>query len=252
MALRLWKRKKPAREVKQFKQLNKYSERVFDDKTLATLQHFIHKHAFDTLDFPVQHGKEAALYRATKKTAEGTQYVAVKIFKYEGLSFQKRLDYLQGDRRFKAPHQTRALVDVFARKEYANLRLCIGAGMRVPRPLAHKDNVVIMEFLGENGIPSALLKDVWLEDPKATLQLLLEDMRKMRSAGLAHADLSEFNVIVHEGRPYIIDLGQAVILSHPQADDFFKKDVHNVLKWFAKLGAPYGENEAIEYITRRK
>ncbi|MFH1199983.1 MAG: RIO1 family regulatory kinase/ATPase [Candidatus Micrarchaeota archaeon] len=248
MALRLWKRKKPLREDKMLKDTNKYSERAFDDKTLETLQHFIHTRTFDTLDFPVQHGKEAAVYRATKDTGAGPVYLAVKIFKYEGPSFQKRLAYLQGDRRFKAPKAVRALVDVFARKEYANLKMCHEAGIRVPEPIANKHNVVIMEFLGEGGIPSALLKDVWLEDPAATLLLLLDDMKKMHAAGLAHADLSEYNIIVHKGEPYIIDMGQSVVLSHPSSEEFFIKDVHNVLKWFDKLGAHYGEKEAIAFI----
>lgn len=248
MALRLWKRKKPLREEKMLKQASKFSERAFDDKTIATLQHFIGSNVFATLDFPIQHGKEAALYRATRKTAKGPQFLAVKIFKYGGASFQKRLEYLQGDKRFKVPRQTRQLVNVFARKEFANLKLCADAGMRVPMPVAHKDNVVIMEFLGENGLPSALLKDVWLDDPAKTLQLLLDDLRKMHSAGLVHADLSEFNVIVHRGLPFIIDLGQAVVLSHPLAEEFFLNDVRHILKWFNKLGVERNEGDALKYL----
>jgi serine/threonine-protein kinase RIO1 len=34
----------------------------------------------------------------------------------------------------------------------------------------------------------------------------------------------------------LIDIGQGVLLSHPNAKDFFDRDIRNVSAWFSKNG----------------
>ncbi len=249
MARKLSTRKRPERGEKMLKEEQlKFSERVFDDGTIRTLKFLMGGGVFSSLDFPLQHGKEAAVYRATREKDGMKEYLAVKVFKNEGPSFQKRIQYLEGDKRFPRPRGRRDMVRIFAKKEFSNLKICAEAGINVPRPVKHRDNIVVMEFLGEGGVPSALLKDVYLESPNETLSKLLLDMRKMHAVKLVHADLSEFNVIIHKGNPYIIDVGQAVLMHHPQAEEFLRNDLMNVLKYFRKMGADVNFEDALKYI----
>src|SRR3989344_784238 len=250
MAMKLSTKKRPERADKMLKEHQlKFSERVFDNITIQTLKELMYKGVFSSLDFPIQHGKEAAVYRGTK-SVEGrpVEYVAVKIFKFEGPSFQRRTQYLEGDKRFSVPGNKRGLVRIFAKKEYANLKLCQEAAMRTPKPIKHKDNVVVMEFLGEDGVPGELLKDGEMEKPKETLHLILEDMRRMHNAKLVHVDLSEFNIIWLGGMPWIIDVGQAVLTHHTDAEAFLHNDVFNILKYFGKHGVAVEGEKALKYI----
>ncbi|MFH0971722.1 MAG: RIO1 family regulatory kinase/ATPase [Candidatus Micrarchaeota archaeon] len=249
MASKLSTRKRPDRDVKMLtERQHKFSERAFDDPTIRTLKFLISNRVFSSLDFPIQHGKEAAVYRATREAGEGKEYLAVKIFKYEGPSFQKRVQYMEGDKRFDVPKNKRALVRTFARKEYANLKILEEGGVHVPKPVKQRDNIVVMEFLGEGGMPSALLKDVVLEDAEKTLSAILSDMKKMNRARIVHVDLSEYNVIIHKGEPFIIDVGQAVLTHHPQAEEFLQKDLMHILKYFGKEGVEIDKEKASKYI----
>ncbi len=53
-------------------------------------------------------------------------------------------------------------------------------------------------------------------------------------AGLVHADLSEYNILVKGKKPYLIDFGQAVVLKHPNASAFLERDIKNILQYFKK------------------
>ncbi|MGB9576964.1 MAG: serine protein kinase RIO [Candidatus Micrarchaeia archaeon] len=252
MAFHASKRKLPPRELKPFKEkFSKTAERVLDDKTVEVLLRFLNAGVIKSLDYPIAQGKEAMVFRATWVDRDSGEkgFRAVKVFKYETSSFSKSMmDYLWGDPRFNARGSRREIVKVWARKEFANLRLCFDAGVRVPEPIAWKENVLVMEFLGEQGIPSPLLEHAVLSDPQKVLEMLLEDVRKMLRAGLVHADLSSFNVIMHKGEPYIIDLGQAVLLEHPKARELLERDVHNLVNFFAKRGATKSFQEALSFV----
>ena len=250
MAMKLSTRKRPDREDKMIKNTMKISEKVFDDKTLAVLQRMISNNIITTLDFPIAQGKESAVYRATKEDDEnGREYLAVKIFKYETSSFLHMEKYIEGDDRFgRVPSNRRELVKLWAKKEYANLKMCGEAGISVPEPIAHRDNVVVMELLGENGIPYALLKDVVLENPEKTMNEILENARKAYGKGLVHADLNEYNIVIKKEIPYLIDWGQGVLKTHPRAEEFLLKDVGNIVKYFKKLGVERNLEETIEFV----
>lgn len=242
------KRKRPKREEKPEKEATKIAERVFDDHTVQVLVNLLNTHEIDSLDYPVSGGKEALLFRASS----GSGFKAVKVFKYETSSFYKMYDYVQGDPRFYRPsRRRRPLVKLWAGKEFSNLKACYDAGVRVPKPHRQKENVIVMEFLGEGGVQSALLCEVILEKPKKTFDSIIEEARKTyQRAGLVHADLSAFNVIIHKGEPYLIDWGQAVSVKHPRASEFLKKDVHNIVKYFKRLGVEATEEKVLELITK--
>jgi RIO kinase 1 len=93
-----------------------------------------------------------------------------------------------------------------------------------------------MSFIGENGQRAPLLREVHeLEKPSETYMEIIDFIVKSRDkAGLIHADLSEYNVMIWNEKPFIIDLSQAVPITHPLAGEFLRRDVENINRFFMK------------------
>jgi RIO kinase 1 len=152
--------------------------------------------------------------------------------------------YLVGDPRFlNVKKNRRAVVLNWAKREFKNLQIASEAKVSCPKPIALNENVLVLEFIGENGNLAPRLIDVKLnlEDANYLYSLLLEELRKIVSAGLVHSDISPYNILIFE-KPYIIDFSQAVPHSHPLAKEFLKRDIKNINSYFKKLGVEV-ENE---------
>jgi RIO kinase 1 len=70
-------------------------------------------------------------------------------------------------------------------------------------------------------------------------------------ANMVHADLSEFNILIYKNKPYLIDLGQGVLLKHPRAFDFLRRDIHNILNHFNKYGIDEDELKLYNKIIKK-
>jgi RIO kinase 1 len=186
---------------------------------------------YEELESCVSTGKEANVFRATTKNG----FVAIKIFRTYTSSFDNMSDYIIGDPRFshvsKKKHE---IVYLWAKKEFRNLSKAFEAGVRVPKPLACINNVLIMEFIGENGLASPLLKDANVQNPQKYYDEIIDGMKKLYNANLIHADLSEFNILDYKHKPVFIDMGQSVLREHPHSMMFLKKDLHNINKFFER------------------
>ncbi|MEM1619662.1 MAG: serine protein kinase RIO [Fervidicoccaceae archaeon] len=204
----------------------------------------------------VSAGKEARIYRAV--TREGSE-LALKIYLTSTREFRKSIwKYIIGDPRFEREKITssKKLMALWARKEYKNLRELFEAGVRVPEPRGVLENIVAMEFIGEEGRPAPSLR----ENPPQTSEEALELFNTLIhyvelsfcEAELVHADLSEYNVLVWRGRPVIIDVGQAVSIKHPNALEFLIKDLSNLTRYFGReLGLDVPQPSALlEVVTR--
>lgn len=244
MARAVSKRKKPEKDHFLLKERFKVESEVFDRSTLLSLSKLMGKGILGTIENPISTGKEANVFRAT--TPSGS-YIAVKIYKMETTKFMRRSEYLEGDPRFKRfKRSEQEFVYAFAQKEYKNLEICSRAKVHAPKPLLQTKNILIMEFLGEDGLPYTPL-NVLGANSRSQLKSILTDMRKMYRAGLVHADLSEYNILVGP-KPYIIDFGQGVVLSHPNAEKYLERDIYNILHYFAKFGFRMDPKEALEYV----
>ncbi|MEM2673136.1 MAG: RIO1 family regulatory kinase/ATPase, partial [Candidatus Bathyarchaeia archaeon] len=145
----------------------------------------------------------------------------------------------------------RNLVFLWAQKEFKNLNLAYNAKVRVPRPIAIKNNVLIMEFIGRNGVSAPLLRDVELANPARIYRAILLHVKKLyRNARLVHGDLSEYNVMVWRGRPVLFDFSQAVPIEHPSSSQFLIRDIENINKYFLRFDVDVIEvDEAYKVIT---
>jgi RIO kinase 1 len=211
-------------------------EEVFDRSTLMVVYEFMNKGIIDEIHGVVRAGKESRVYWAKDK--DGKE-LAVKIYLVISSEFRKGLvKYIEGDPRFKGiKHDTRSLIFAWAQKEFKNLELASRAKVRVPKPIAVKNNVLIMEFIGENGTGAPSLKEKTPRNPDKIYETILTYMERLyRKAELVHGDLSEYNIMVWRGKAVLFDMSQAVLLVHPMADDLLRRDLANLNKYFSRLG----------------
>jgi len=184
----------------------------------------------------VSAGKEARVYWGVSPKGDD---LAVKIYLTATAEFKKgMLKYIIGDPRFDSyiPKSTRKLMILWARKEFKNYKLLYNAGVSVPEPIAQHDNILVLQFIGEKGVRAPLLKEVNLDDKEYErfFWAILDDVRKAyRGARLVHGDLSEYNVMIWRGKHYIIDVSQAVKISHPHALELLVRDLRNIKRFFS-------------------
>jgi RIO kinase 1 len=212
------------------------TEEVFDQATLMVIYGFLNSGLLYEVYGVVNAGKEARVYWSKNK--EGKE-LAVKIYLTSSAEFRKgMLKYIEGDYRFKGvKRDTRSLIFAWALKEFRNLEQASRAKVRVPKPIAVKNNVLIMEFIGKEGVSAASLKERPPNNPDRIYNRLLTYLKRLyRKAELVHGDLSEYNIMMWKGNPVIFDVSQAVPTSHPMAKFFLRRDLTNVNRYFSRLG----------------
>jgi RIO kinase 1 len=251
------------REFDEFRKRIKDSERlkvdesVFDDATYAALYGLVQEGYVDALGGVVSTGKEANVYDAlagsaarAELDAEDTE-VAIKVYRITASNFQDMREYLVGDPRFEGiKGDKKAVVLAWTKKEYANLRRARRAGVRVPQPLAVERNVLVMEYLGTEADRARRLSEVTLENPETAYEVVREYARRLYDAGLIHGDLSEYNVVVDEDDElYVLDLGQAVTVHHPNSREFLERDCYNVATFFKRQGMTVDPDDLLAFVT---
>ncbi|WEU40775.1 MAG: serine protein kinase RIO [Candidatus Odinarchaeum yellowstonii] len=222
-------------------------EGVLDKFTLETLYYLAKRNLLTEMHGVISAGKESNIYWAKNNDVD----YAVKIYRTSTANFKAIQNYIKGDPRFKKIRKgIRPLIYAWALKEFKNLQRASAAGVRVPKPVAVKNNVLIMEFIGCEGKPAPLLKNVVLESPENIYKIICDYIIKLyKDAELVHADLSEFN-IMYPGEPVIIDMSQSVLTSHPLALDYLKRDISVTFKFFRELGVDVmDENDFLNQVT---
>lgn len=205
---------------------------------MIVLSKFLKRGLFSEVYGCISTGKEANVYYA--KSAEGLER-AVKIYKTSILVFKDRARYVEGDYRFRQGYckgNPRKMVAQWAEKEMRNLGRLKAAGIPCPSVVEVRQNVLVMDFIGHDGDAAPRLKDAegvdtagW-EDLYTKCVVLMR--RMMQQCKLVHGDLSEYNMLYHDGDICIIDVSQSVESDHPQSLDFLKRDCVNISNYFGK------------------
>jgi len=234
---------------RKVKDKKKIENEIFDREVLKVLASLMNKKIIKQMEFPISKGKEAYVFRAQGGENAEDPLLAVKIYMIETSRFKNMFEYIQGDPRFVGvKREKKDIVYAWTRKEYRNLKLCSEAKVHVPTPHYFQNNVLVIQFIGDEDIPAPQLNEVGPPDPKKNFRQLVRDMRKMYRAGLVHADLSPFNILVWGGELFIIDVGQGVALEHPMAESFLERDVYNVTKYFNKFGVKADKEKILKEI----
>jgi len=230
---------------------------VFDNATLMALYDLSKKGYIDALGGCFSTGKEANLFHAITKKDDMLE-VAVKIYMISTANFNSMKDYILGDPRFQGiKHARKDIILAWTKKEFKNLMRAEEAGVRVPKPYITQRNILLMEFIGKDGIPMPQLKDVELSTQEAShiLEKITGYMNLLYTkAKLVHADLSEYNILIDMDtmEPVIIDMGQSVLTDHFNAQTYLQRDVTNIARYFGKLNIPVNEEEMMSIIKRKE
>jgi len=229
----------------------KTEENVFDVPTLKLLYTLSNKGYIRELGGSVSTGKEANVFYATGTEGE----LAVKIYRISSSTFKAMDPYILKDPRFThIRHSRKDIIFAWTQKEFQNLLRIQKAEIRAPKPIVCNRNVLLMEFMGKDGISYPPLKETVLEDPQNIYDQIIECMRRMYvRAELVHADLSEYNILIdiEKAEVIIIDVGQAVTLDHPNAREFLLRDIENIRRFFKKHGVLEETKNILEKIKHR-
>ncbi|KAH3671268.1 hypothetical protein OGAPHI_000491 [Ogataea philodendri] len=216
-------------------------EQVLDPRTLRFLSKLFKNGTITEINGCISTGKEANVYFAINADT-GKEY-AVKIYKTSILVFKDRERYVDGEFRFrntKNQSNPRKMVRLWAEKEFRNLKRLHSVGIPSPEPVDLKSHVLVMEYLSKgDGWPSPKLKDYEFKDDDEIASFYIKMLIYMRwlyqKCRLVHADLSEYNTIVHQGELYIFDVSQSVEPDHQMSMDFLRMDIKNVNDFFSRI-----------------
>ena len=233
IASRLGEKDRERRSQKDGFNKNKVVDDVFDKSTIMTLSGLINSGLISYVNGGVGSGKESKTYWAVDKLGKD---LALKIYLVSTSNFKKRRQYLLGAPKFaQIKKGTRNLIELWAQKEYGNLVQCYDLGISCVRPISVSKNVLVMEFVGKNGVPAPILveTEVNYNDYKNAINIISDLYNK---AKIVHADFSEYNIFKTDGGLVVFDLGSAVDTKHPNAIEFLERDIKNITKFFVKRG----------------
>jgi RIO kinase 1 len=209
-------------------------------------------------------GKEADVY-LIRRYVPGTDrscLLAAKRYRDAGHRlFHRDAGYLEG-RRVRESRVNRAtanrsafgqemIAGQWASAEFTALCRLHAAGLPVPYPVQITGTEVLLEFIGDADGTAAprlaetrpegeLLARLWEQFTAALVTLARH--------GLAHGDLSPYNLLVHYGQLVVIDLPQVVdVIAHPTGRDYLTRDARNVATWFAARGLPAADPDALAF-----
>lgn len=241
-------------DKRQFREQFKTYKGVFDDHTERLLFRLHSEGLFDHLAEPVSIGKEANIFTAVKKTGgdEGDKKLIVKIYRVENCDFSKMYGYIRQDTRFlNLKKKRRLIIFTWAKREYRNLLKAREAGCTVPTPLANREHIIVMEFIGDDHAAPKLTRAA-PENPTAFYEAVMENMKKLHKANLVHGDLSPFNILNYNEKPVFIDFSQGTVLTAANADELLERDIRNIHVYFTKLGLKLKQDEMKRRIKENK
>lgn len=226
-------------------------------KAPKRLQPLIEDGLIDGVIGQLMSGKEATVYTVRC----GSEIRCAKVYKEAAKrSFKKATQYQEG-RKVRNSRRARAMEknskygrkqqeETWQNAEVDALYLLANAGVRVPKPYGCFDGVLLMELVtDESGDVAPRLGDVSMSAEQALEDhaLMMDYVVLMLCAGIVHGDLSEFNVLVNDYGPVIIDLPQAVDASaNNHAESMLYRDVDNMTHYYGQfapelLSSQYGK-----------
>jgi RIO kinase 1 len=219
--------------------LNKMSEdykvldNVFDMPTLRTINDLRSEGRIQYIKSSLAAGKESKVYLAV--APDGSLRI-VKIYLTVSAEFKKRMQYIAGDPRFSdVKRGSRSLIMAWARKEFKNMQTAHVSGIRVPLPIEVRNNVLVMEFVGDSeGNPAPKLVNTEELSSDDYQQVIKQMTMLYQKARLVHADLSEYNIFKTDFGVMLFDFGSAIDIQHPNSKQFLLRDIININRFFEK------------------
>ncbi|XP_029109166.1 serine/threonine-protein kinase RIO3 isoform X2 [Scleropages formosus] len=221
------------------------AEQAVDPKTRLLMFKMVNAGILENINGCISTGKESVVFHADGGSLEDNPVPAecvLKVFKTTLNEFRNRDKYIKDDYRFKdrfSKLNPRKIIRMWAEKEMHNLSRMKKAGIPCPEVIILKKHILVMSFIGQDHVPAPKLKEVKLgtEDMMGAYYQVLNLMQQLyQECNLVHADLSEYNMLWHDGKVWLIDVSQSVEPTHPHGLEFLFRDCKNVSTFFQKAG----------------
>jgi RIO kinase 1 len=215
----------------------------------------------------VKAGKEATVYACTAHPSTSHSVIAAKLYRLRSLRGEQNAGRYQQGRKLlaleggdalprawrlhkaiaqRSAKGLRAMQTSWLLHEFTLLTRLHALGAHVPKPLAHNEYALLMEFIGDGLEPAPTLNEVALapREAKLLLEQLLFDLELLLELGWVHGDLSAYNILYEPGRALLIDFPQVVsCAANPDARALFERDLERLAQYFSRAGAPFDPHE---------
>lgn len=191
----------------------------------------------------IKSGKEASLVLI--EINHGLK--CLKIYNRLSMASKSNNEYLSG--KWFRQKNTRKAIDkgnkfshdllkkLWIKREFYLLKKLYQQKAIVPQVFDYNNDSIIMEYLGDLTLSAPLIKDIDFTQKQAqkAFDLIIESIKIFFKNGIVHADLSEFNILWWQQKPYIIDFPQSIdIRNNLNYKKFLEKDINNIVIFFNK------------------
>ncbi|XP_029935537.1 serine/threonine-protein kinase RIO3 [Myripristis murdjan] len=227
------------------------AEQAVDPRTRLLMYKMVNAGVLDNINGCISTGKESVVFHADGGSLEEQPVpdeVVLKVFKTTLNEFKNRDRYIKDDYRFKerfSKLNPRKVIRLWAEKEMHNLSRMKKAEIPCPDVVLLKKHILVMSFIGTDHVPAPKLKDAMLgsDDMRSAYCQVLHMMQQLyQQCNLVHADLSEYNMLWHDSKVWLIDVSQSVEPTHPHGLEFLFRDCRNVSTFFQKRGVSEAMN----------
>lgn len=217
---------------------------VFDEFTNRNLFELESRGILSRPFSPYEIGKESNVFIAQRKNKP----CILKIYRLQNCDFKRMYEYICVDPRYEyLMKRRREIIFAWTQREYKNLLRAQKAGVNAPVPYAYRDNILVESMIGKQE-PAPALKDRHPRYPRQFLDAIFQQVRALYRSGLVHGDLSSFNILNFEEKPYLIDFSQATVTKSPNVQELLLRDIKNILSFFNKLGIKEDAEKIIQTI----
>ncbi|MGD2048162.1 MAG: RIO1 family regulatory kinase/ATPase [Chloroflexota bacterium] len=225
---------------------------------IESVASFYHDNLITDVTSIVKGGKEANVYCCLATPETGLEWIAAKLYRPRMLRHLRNdaaykegrlvLDHdgkeVRGGREARAMRKKTRFGQhldfmTWIVHEFQVQQELFGAGADVPRPISHRGNTILMEFIGDERIAAPTLNEITLEKAEAQplFDRIMDNVKLMLSRHYVHGDLSAYNILFWEGQVFIIDFPQLVdVRSNRNSLAFLERDIRRVCEYFERLG----------------
>jgi len=191
----------------------------------------------------IKSGKEATV----GLIETGGQLRCLKVYDRLSMATKANSVYLLG-KWFKEPSVRKSITNgnkfsqdllkkLWVKREYYLLKKLSRKGVNLPNVFDYNNNSIMMEYLGTANLAAPLIKDIDFspELAKIAFDEIIKSIKIFLKNGIVHSDLSEFNILWWQDKPFIIDFPQAVdIRTNPNYKLLLQKDINHIVTFFSK------------------